>query len=79
LSERSETVPKAFPNRSESGTGFLACSTRVEYDCGVSNRLSGLFHKGSIFEMVEMDKSVSGKRGWVTRASTEYAFWGDRE
>ena len=28
--------------------------------------------------MVEMDKIVSGKRGWVTRASTEYARNGDR-
>jgi hypothetical protein len=28
--------------------------------------------------MVEMDKIVSGKRGWVTRASTEYARKGDR-
>ena len=32
----------------------------------------------SPFEMVEMDKIVSGKRGWVTRASTEYARKGDR-
>ena len=34
--------------------------------------------QSSAFEMVEMDKIVSGKRGWVTRASTEYARKGDR-
>ncbi|MEG3893746.1 MULTISPECIES: hypothetical protein [unclassified Microcoleus] len=25
-----------------------------------------------------MAQIVSGKRGWVTRVSTEYAWWGDR-
>jgi len=34
--------------------------------------------QSSAFEMVEMDKIVSGKRDWVTRASTEYARKGDR-
>jgi len=34
--------------------------------------------QSSPFKMVEMDKIVSGKTGWVTRASTEYAFWGAR-
>ena len=34
--------------------------------------------QSSAFEMVEMDKIVSGKRGWVTRGLIEYAWWGDR-
>jgi hypothetical protein len=31
------------------------------------------------FEIVEMDRIVSGKRGWVTRGLREYAWWGDRD
>jgi hypothetical protein len=34
--------------------------------------------QSSVFEMVEMDKIVSGKRGWVTRGLIEYPWWGDR-
>lgn len=34
--------------------------------------------KLSAFEMVEMDRIVSGKRGWMTRGLMEYAWWGDR-
>jgi hypothetical protein len=34
--------------------------------------------QSSAFEMVEMDKIVSGKRSWVTRGLIEYAWWGDR-
>ncbi|MCC3415028.1 MULTISPECIES: hypothetical protein [unclassified Microcoleus] len=30
------------------------------------------------FEMVEMDRIVGGKRGWVTPGLSEYAWWGDR-
>ena len=32
----------------------------------------------SPFEMVEMDRIVSRKRGWVTRGLMEYVGWGDR-
>ncbi|MEG4228131.1 hypothetical protein QUA35_18560 [Microcoleus sp. N9_B2] len=31
--------------------------------------------QSSHFEMVEMDKTVSGKRGWVTRALTQHTRW----
>jgi hypothetical protein len=34
--------------------------------------------QSSAFEMVEMDKIVSGKRGWVTPGLIEYAGWRDR-
>ncbi|MCY7383468.1 MAG: hypothetical protein LH628_12965, partial [Microcoleus sp. CAN_BIN18] len=31
--------------------------------------------QSSPFEMVEMDRIVSGKRGWVTRGLREYVGW----